>query len=190
VLNIIGTVRKTKQTVSKDQLQCIESLKCYDCQHYRKGLLKKRSGNTCSWIFEDHSYKQWIEDDDFPVLWISGGPGFGKSVLSSVISERLESDRSIIPENNYSVAYFFYDNKDDRLTSAHAMLANVLGQLLKQDSELMKDFTEESDYCNHREKTNWSPGMLERVFGRITQNDKMRKLFLVIDALGIISQTH
>jgi hypothetical protein len=152
--------------------------------------LKKRSGQTCSWIFDDHNYKQWIGNDDSPVLWISGGPGFGKSVLSSVISERLESDRPITLKNNYSVVYFFCDDKDERLSNAHAILANVLGQLLKQDPDLIKVFHQESEYCTHREKTNWSPGMLERVFDRIVQNDNMRKIFLIIDALGIASQTH
>jgi hypothetical protein len=147
--------------------------------------LKKRFGQTCRWIFEDHYYRQWVDNDDFPVLWISGGPGFGKSVLSSVISERLECGRSIFSENNYSVAYFFCDDKDDRLGSAHAILANVLGQLLKQDPELIKYFTQESEYFSEREKTDWSPEMLKRMFDRILQNDSPRKIFLVIDALGI-----
>jgi hypothetical protein len=61
----------------------------------------------------------------------------GRVSLSSVISQQLESDRFITLENNYSVAYFFCDDKDDQLSSAHAMLANVLGQLLSRIQRLL-----------------------------------------------------
>jgi hypothetical protein len=146
-----------QKLVSKEHRDCIKSLKCYDCESYRNKLLKKRSGKTCSWIFNDPIYRQWIGKDNFPVLWISGGPGFGKSVLSSVISQQLESDQFITLENNYSVAYFFYDDKDDQLSSAHAMLANVLGQLLKQDPTLIDHFKKEPDDSDEWEKIIWSP---------------------------------
>jgi predicted AAA+ superfamily ATPase len=176
-----------QKSVSKEHRDCIKSLKCYDCESYRNKLLKKRSGQTCSWIFNDRIYRQWIDKDNFPVLWISGGPGSGKSVLSSVISQQLERGRFITLENNYSVAYFFCDDKDDQLSSAHAMLANVLGQLLEQDPKLIENFEKESKDSNEWDKISWSPRMLERVFDRIVRNDKMSKIFLIIDALGIDS---
>jgi hypothetical protein len=69
--------------VSQEQLDCIHSLKCYDCESYHAQLLKNRSGQTCSWIFEHHNFRKWIDNDDSPVLWISGWPGFGKSVLEN-----------------------------------------------------------------------------------------------------------
>jgi hypothetical protein len=175
--------------VSQEHLDCIHSLKCYDCETYRQRLLKKRSGKTCSWIFEHHHYRKWIRNDDSSVIWISGAPGFGKSVLSSVVSDRLEWDRPITLENNYLVAYFFFDDKDEQLKGVPAMLGNVLGQLLTQDPDLLKHFFIQD---TPRDKTNykWSPEILKRVFERIIQSDNGRKIFLVVDALGISSQTY
>jgi hypothetical protein len=98
--------------------------------------------------------------------------------------------RFITLENNYSVAYFFCDDKDDQLSSAHAMLANVLGQLLRQDPKLIENFEKESDDSDEWEKISWSSRMLERVFDRIIQTTKWRKIFLIIDALGIASKSH
>jgi hypothetical protein len=46
-------------------------------------------------------------------------------------------------EDSYLVAYFFFDDKDERPKDVPVMLANVLGQLLKQDSELIKHLTQE-----------------------------------------------
>jgi hypothetical protein len=135
------------EIVSQEHKDCIQSLKSYDCEFYRKQLLKKRSGKTCSWIFGHHSYRKWIDTGDSAFLWISGGSGFWKSVLSSVVSDRLECDRPISLENNYLVAHFFFDDKDDRLKSVPAMLTNILGQRLKQDPGLFRHFTLESEYC-------------------------------------------
>jgi hypothetical protein len=95
--------------------------------------------------------------------------------------ELLRSDENIF-RGNYSVAYFFCDDKDERLRTEYAVLLNLLAQLLKQDSGVLIHF---SEYAVHKERTLWNFGMLWRVFDRIVKDDKARPMCLIIDALGM-----
>lgn len=122
--------------------------------------------------------------DISPILWICGGPGCGKSVLASFISEELFNSG-----RNVTVAYFFFDDKDDRLNDAKAALRNLLSQLLEQDPDgVYKHFLQELEFATHRENTSWSFEMLWRVFERIIQDEELRPISIVIDALGISSR--
>ncbi|KAF8542992.1 hypothetical protein BDD12DRAFT_305267 [Trichophaea hybrida] len=134
-------------TLTVDQKNCLQSLKASDCESYRDNLILKRHENTCTWILEDKRYRNWTANDN-PILWVHGVPGSGKSVLSSVLSKYLECycDTEIGFQRNYSVAYFFCDDKDERLNTAHAILANLLAQLLKQDPNVIVHFSIESEY--------------------------------------------
>ena len=151
----------------------------FDCETYRETILLKKHENTCAWLFDDPRYKAW-NDGDSPVLWIHAGPGSGKSVLSSVISKELTSD-----DRDAMTAYFFFDDKDDRIRTAQAALQNLLAQILKQDpSGVYEHFLEESEFAINGSSTAWSFGMLWRVLVRVINDETLRPLTLVIDALG------
>jgi hypothetical protein len=158
-------------------------LNSFDCESYRDDLLIKRHENTCTWFLADKRYRDYVESDCNPVLWINGGPGCGKSVLSSVLSKEL-CDENIFG-GNYSVAYFFCDDKDERLRTGFAVLINLLAQLLKQDPSVHMHFLAESEYIVYKERTSWNFGMLWRVFDRIVKDDKCRPMCVIIDALGM-----
>jgi len=162
-------------SLSKDQSDCLKSLNPFDCETYRDNLFLKRHQNTCTWIFADECFRDYIENDHNRVLWIHGGPGCGKSVLSSVLSKELLCCNENIFGGNYSVAYFFYDDKDERLRTESAVLLNLLAQLLKQDPGVLIHFSAESEYVVHKKRTSWNFGMLWRVFDRIVRDDNVER---------------
>jgi hypothetical protein len=172
--------------VSKDQSDCLKSLNPFDCETDRDNLVLKRHQNTCSWFLADEHYRDCIENDSNSVLWIHGAPGCGKSVLSSVLSKELCCDESIL-RRNYSVAYFFCDDKNERLRTESAVLLNLLSQLLRQDQGVLAHFLAESEYAVHKDRTSWNFGMLWRVFDRIVRDDGARPMCVIIDALGMPS---
>ena len=146
-------------------------------------MLQKRYENTCNWILSHNDFISWEKGDGKAVLWIDGGPGCGKSVLSAFMAKELHLSAH---GNQRSVVYFFCDDKDDRLRTARAILANWLAQLLWQTPDFLAHFPEES-----REKpgqTVWTFGMLWRVFRRVIQNAR-GPVCLLVDALGIFSRT-
>jgi len=83
------------------------------------------------------------------------------------------------------VAYFFCDDKDERLRTGFAVLLNLLAQLLKQDAGVLKHFCAESAYAVNKERTSWNFGMLWRVFDRIVKDDTAKPMCVIIDALGM-----
>ncbi len=48
----------------------------------------------------------------------------------------------------------------------------------------------EKDYKIKLQKTEWNPGMLWRVVIRILKDDKIKPIFLIIDALGMFGQLY
>jgi len=161
---------------------CLESLNGLDCEGCRDDLLHKRQEHTCTWFLTDERYQRWTEEDTPSILCVSGGPGCGKSVLESVISNELSNNATI--RNDYLIAYFFCDDKDDRLRTAHAILVNLLAQLLNQERDTLVHFLADSEYDVKKGKTLWSIAMLWRVLGRIAKDTNIKRLCLIVDALG------
>jgi hypothetical protein len=173
--------------VSKELCECLKSLNESDYELYRDKRFRKRHAGTCSWIFSNPNYRYWLENDDSSIVWIHGGPGVGKSVLSAVLSKELICDQHICFGQECSVAYFFCDDKDIHLKTSTALLKNVLAQLLRQNPKALIHFSNEPVYNIDKEKTVWTFGMLWRVFSRIVNDATLKPMFVVIDAIGMLS---
>jgi hypothetical protein len=109
-----------------------------DYQRY-KDLNPKRVRGTCQWFLRDERFCNWGNNASSSLLWVSAGPGRGKSVLSrSLIDEQLLAITTITitPSSNEPatstqsvVCYFFFkDGGDGLMNSAHALCA-LLHQL-------------------------------------------------------------
>jgi len=82
--------------------------------------------------------------------------------------------------------YFFCHDKDERLNTANAILANLLAQLLKYIPDV-GHFSVELEYAINKEKSSWEFGMLWRVFERIINDTNTGHMRVLIDALSINS---
>ena len=155
-----------------------------DCQSRRDELLAKRHADTCKWFLDDARYRDWIEDDNNLLLWIPGAPGSGKSVLSAILTEDMAN-------HGTSVAYFFCKDTNERLRSDSAILKHLLAQVLEQDPWTFHHFEKEPDYRKDQKKTNWTSGMLWRIFEQIWTDTNLKpgRTCLVIDAIGIFYPT-
>lgn len=64
-----------------------------------------RVRGTCEWFFMDDRFRKWRDSNTSNLLWVSAGPGCGKSVLSrALIDERRLSTNITIS----TVCYFFF----------------------------------------------------------------------------------
>jgi hypothetical protein len=174
--------------VTKEHCECLTSLKETKYEAHRDNRFRKRHEGTCSWIFSHQNYRCWLENVYDPILWIHGGPGFGKSVLSAVLSKEIISDQYLSFNQECSVAYFFFDDKDDRLKSSYALLSNVLSHLLRQNPKALIHFSNEQVYKIKKVETEWTVEMRWRVFRRIVNDEKLKPMFVIIDALGMLSR--
>lgn len=78
---------------------------------------------TCKWIFADQTYVDWLGSEGNSLLWISGGAGYGKSILVSHVIETLKSTEMVI---------YFYCSKigsSDATSRAGQVKRDLVAQL-------------------------------------------------------------
>ncbi|KAH9172311.1 hypothetical protein EDB89DRAFT_1886149, partial [Lactarius sanguifluus] len=78
---------------------------------------------TATWFLEARIFQDWHSAGS--LLWIHGKPGSGKSVLCSAIIQHILSLRH---GGRASVAYFYFDFRDDNKKHHHNLLPSLLIQ--------------------------------------------------------------
>lgn len=89
-----------------------------------------RVQGTCEWFFEDERFRKW-RDSDFGLLWVSAGPGSGKSVLSRAL---IDEHRLSTNVTTSAVCYFFFKDGDEHRMYATNALSAILHQLFRHDA--------------------------------------------------------
>ncbi|KAH9172800.1 hypothetical protein EDB89DRAFT_862511 [Lactarius sanguifluus] len=82
---------------------------------------------TATWFLEGRIFQEWYSMGS--LLWIHGKPGSGKSILCSAIIQRLVS---LCDDGRASVAYFYFDFRDDNKKHLHDLLPSLLIQFAAQ----------------------------------------------------------
>jgi ankyrin repeat protein len=138
-----------------------------------------RVPGTCEWIKDEAQYRQWLEGD-ITLLWICGGPGRGKTMLSVFLVEELKK--------NQPVMYYFCINEDARRNNAAAVLRSLLWQITRIHPELAYHFLAhlgagEFDAARRIEASLSSVETLWITFVTICRDPKVAKLGFIIDGL-------
>lgn len=133
---------------------------------------KLRFGDTCDWIFQRTEYKDWLLPSKArsKILWIHGGPGFGKSVLCSRVIDHVRSERQ------ESTAFFFCVAENEKKRDPYAILRGWISQLLQLNLSTVDILNEFLQGKDTRQPTN---GELWRMFRAITQ--KVDNSTLIVD---------
>ncbi|KAH6714187.1 hypothetical protein BKA61DRAFT_551586, partial [Leptodontidium sp. MPI-SDFR-AT-0119] len=114
-----------------------------DYERY-KNLNPTRVPGTCEWLLMDERFCNWRENASSSLLWVSAGPGLGKSVLSkSLIDEGplAITTMTITPSSNEpttstqsTVCYFFFKDGGAGLMDSAQALCALLHQLFIRPS--------------------------------------------------------
>ena len=119
-------------TVSKEYSKCMRALGPSNPDATRYKIPRWVTG-TCTWLLDDPRYLEWINGSEKALLWVTGAPGSGKTVLSSFIIDHIESTKS--PRN---VGFFFADDSSTSQRSAVMLLRGLLYQILNRNPSLFK----------------------------------------------------
>ena len=99
-----------------------------------KDLVSNRVPGTCEWFFEDDRFLEWRDSNDSRLLWVSAGPGCGKSVLVRALINEGRLCTNIMAS---TVCYFFFkDGQEQRIRGTDALSA-LLHQLF-ESKDLIK----------------------------------------------------
>lgn len=130
IYEILEEERKQQQNDRQDQREreLLANLAA-DHEGY-KNLNPEKVKNTCGWFLEDPNFRSWRDSEESALLWISAGPGCGKSVLSRSLIDKWQLSTSAATS---VVCYFFFKDGDDRRERSANALSAILHQLFIQD---------------------------------------------------------
>lgn len=89
-------------------------------------ILRIRQENTCQWFLDSKEYRTWLETKN-QTLFCPGIPGAGKTILTSIIIDELETHFQ--GDQTIGIAYIYceYNRKDEQ--KADHLIASLLKQL-------------------------------------------------------------
>ncbi|KAF7524995.1 hypothetical protein PCG10_005346 [Penicillium crustosum] len=163
--------------ISLNALRCPDSLAVKNRLKESKDKLVHQS---IHWILQDPQYKNWENGDDVGLLWIKGGAGKGKTMMSIGLIEELARAQ----DETTVVIYFFCQNADYELNTLEAILKGLILQLVNQQTELGESLRRRWDTVTERfseDLTSWQS--LWNILFEMLARCKYSRVYMVIDAL-------
>ena len=131
---------------------------------------------SCEWLAKGASYATWMDGTDFHILWLTGRPGAGKSVLSSHVTNELKLSGSLC-------SYFIFKHGKNHRSTLSDCFRSLAYQMSLQDSfireRLLKMAEDTSSWDMSDETSIW-----RRIFvGVIFQSPLLSQHVWVIDGV-------
>ena len=172
---------------SRDEAQaCLSALFLTDPRDDRANLIftkGPRVDGTCQWIENHALYDSWLHS--YPqLLWLSGGPGKGKTMLSIFLAEQLEKIAKA--SQNQVFLQYFCDNKDEKRNTAVAILRGLIYQLLQSRQQLF-DHILPTFRIQSESLLSFEP--LWRIFESMICDSTLETTYCVLDGLDECDQT-
>ncbi|KAH9957799.1 hypothetical protein BC827DRAFT_1137259, partial [Russula dissimulans] len=133
---------------------------------------------SAKWFIDGNTFQQWKMGPG-SLLWVYGNPGSGKSILSSSVIEdiKMSCERGLA-----SVAFFYFDFKDESKKNARGALSSLLAQLAAHS-----DAYSEILSALHLKHTAYSkkpsPDALRKSLESMTSIPDQAPIYIVINAL-------
>ncbi|KAK5697078.1 hypothetical protein LTR17_024043 [Elasticomyces elasticus] len=138
------------------------------------GAKGERVEGTCEWIEKNEKYHSWLRGDQ-RLLWICGGPGQGKTMLSIFLTERLEIRTQAV--------YYFCSGEDEQRNNATAILRGLLWRITVKRRELTRHMLDYFATPELAQATLSSRETLWSLFKTVLQDPELGELVCLLDGL-------
>ncbi|KAF9879385.1 pfs domain-containing protein [Colletotrichum karsti] len=162
--------------------RCRDTLFISDPEIDREELLnlKERTEGTCEWILNDEMYQSWQKSDTSQLLWISGGPGRGKTVLSVFLSQKLET---LAQARSGHLLYHFHGRQNGEYGRTSAILRTFLYQIFSLRLDLAKYAIGRMGTENRTKHTLESPATLQAILNDVLGDPTLGPVVCLSDGL-------
>ncbi|KAF8264691.1 hypothetical protein EI94DRAFT_1437299, partial [Lactarius quietus] len=103
---------------------------------------KSQHERTAQWVFGEDVYREW--ESSGSLLWLHGKAGSGKSIICCAIIQHIITLRDA---GSASVAYFYFDFRDEDKKHGRGLLASLLIQLSSRSEPCLNTLS--CLYSNH-----------------------------------------
>ena len=166
---------KITQISDDEKRACISAFYLPDYASRLESVPPREPG-TCEWVTEHRNVRAWSESQSSELLWLSGNPGCGKTVISSFLIESLRTHSEI------TTIYFICDNKLEHFRSKENILRFILHQLMTHDPSLVHHAI--GYYRNMQASVAKSSSAMWAIFVNMLKGQYPSKpVFFVLDAL-------
>lgn len=149
----------------------------------------RRLEGTGQWIIDEPLFRAWIKKEA-PIVWILGGPGAGKSFLSSKIISHLQEIYPQDPQypSRVSIGYFYIKEDNQQLRSLNTILKSIAFQIASNDPVYRKYAV---NVCNNPDQISSARGTWKRLFTDFFGSAQYRdnSTVIVIDGLDEAPKT-
>ena len=149
-----------------------------------KGFVSEKVPGTCEWFFEDDRFLEWRDSNESRLLWISAGPGCGKSVLAkALIDERRVCTDTIAS----TVCYFFFKDGQEQRTRGADALSALLHQLFRKNTTLITHALPSHKSYGKKLRDEFSE--LWEILVKSAEDSEAGEIICVLDALDECEKT-
>lgn len=141
--------------------------------------INRRQPGTGKWLLESSEFQTWIKKSP-QTMFCPGIPGAGKTILTSVVIDELESRYG--NDRDVGIAYIFcsFDRHDDQSQKLESLMASILRQLaqvLSPFPKVVKSLHEKHRIKGTRPSVDEICVALRSILGLFS------RLFIIVDAL-------
>jgi NACHT domain len=184
ILNLVVTdTCKSIEAFEEKVSACQNNLFLTDPLVDRENLISTkgtRVAGTCKWITQNGTYQSWLHGG-IRLLWISGGPGKGKTMMSIFLTEELEG--VTLDTDDTKLVFYFCSHQDNKRNTAITILRGLVYQIIVKHPKLAKHVL---PYFESPEKAQATLSSLEAlwiIFRMLVQDPDLSTTFCVLDGL-------
>lgn len=132
------------------------------------------------WILQDPNFRKWQDDDECRLLWMSGDPGKGKTMLMISLVREL----SQLTNNSSALTFFFCQSTDSGLNTATSVLRGLLWKLIHEYPSIGHYLHEDFKHAGRQlfESSN-AFYTLRSILSKTLKDPTLPVVYLLIDAL-------
>ncbi|KAF8448615.1 hypothetical protein BDZ91DRAFT_786978 [Kalaharituber pfeilii] len=124
---------KDRKDMKEEYNKCLQWLSplCFGQIHSEYYSVWKKG--TCDWFIESERFKKWLEGGR-RILLCTGGPGVGKTILSSRVIQQLIDTARASSDKKIGVAFIYCNYKDEATQTARNLTCSILCSLIRSTS--------------------------------------------------------
>ncbi|KAM0324447.1 hypothetical protein ACHAQA_008229 [Verticillium albo-atrum] len=139
---------------------------------------------VCEWILGHTNFKSWASNNTEPqLLWISGGSGMGKTMMSLFLLERLEMDEELRGSQDDILLFYFIDMRNEKRNTAVSLLRGLIHMLLKARPALMSHLLPDFEIQKEALFAKTSLEALWRIFVSMLRDPAIGTVRCLVDGL-------
>lgn len=158
---------------------CITLFSHFDIDDYHRRIPKPIK-STFRWVLSHPVFISWLKTVESSMIWITGHPGSGKTVMSSFLTRYLE-ETAKTAMTDAMVCVYFCDENVNKQKDAKGILLGVIFQIIRQHRSLIKHVRKFFELLGIGLVQSLSA--LWRLFLELTRDPKSDIVYVVLDAL-------